>query len=534
MRQRQIKTLRMPPRKVDSVAKASMQRSVVNRFSPLYIVAILAATLRLQCSFVSSLEAPGGVFSAQKVPISERFLRTADTLLMEPGYQRAKSAMRDWAEYVTTLSSEKNLLTEIEPLVNHPAIVGYVQNPHGPLAQTFEQELNRTLESFGNGALIAWRVRTFDGKTIISHNETELPVFRHTELKRKISPDAFSIPIEALGNNYTLDAKWNITRLSSFPLTRINSEFLFIQTTPDLEIVSREAKVRSNENRLFVSEGKYTGPLWGINNGARVLMADAQGLKLIVLYPFAGYLFYGIRGGLALFFVVVLIFSLFKLRSLMRGTKTALDERESRWIGAHYDQSLSLHQKALGLTDRSVSLVEEIKVRDASALKELGVKLTEITSSIEEETRILIREALAAQTKAELPPVSKEPTLQNKPLHKRSLDRPAIRIPATEGTQIQVSIEMDLKLESEKETPREKKAAYVTSLRRQASLKSREKEFIHDEELDNYDYTPEAPLPLPEKPTGKKGAPNVDDLEVLDKFRYESKPRVLPMDIYNK
>lgn len=510
-----------------------MQRRVVYRFSSLYIVAVVAATLRLQCSFAASLEAPGGVFSVQKLPLSERFLRAADTLLMEPGYTRAKSAMRDWAAYVTTLSTEKNLLSEIDPLVNHPAIVGYVQNPHGPLAQTFEQEFRRSLESFGNGALVAWRVRTFDGKTILSHNEAQLKTFKYTELKREISPEAFSIPIEALGNNYTLDAKWNITKLASFPLTRIHSEFSFIQTTPSLEIVSQDSKNRSTGNQAFASQGKYTGPLWGIDSGVRALTAEVPGLKLIVLYPFAGYLFYGIRGGLALFFVIVLIFSLFKLRSLLRGTKTALDERESRWIGAHYDQSLSLHQKALGLTDRSVSLVEEIKVRDASALKELGVKLTEITSSIEEETRILIREALAAQTKAQLPPVSREPILQNKPIHKRSLDRPAIRIPATEGTQIQVSIEMDLKLEGESETPREKKAAYVTSLRRQASLKSQEKEFIHDEELDNYDYTPEPPLPLPEKPQGKKGTPNADDLEVLDKFRYESKPRVLPMDIYS-
>jgi hypothetical protein len=97
---------------------------------------------------------------------------------------------------------------------------------------------------------------------------------------------------------------------------------------------------------------------------------------------------------------------------------------------------------------------------------------------------------------------------------------------------VQVSIELDLPLSDEKQLTPHAKAEYVTSLRRRAREKTGQREYVHDEKIDNYDFIPEEPVALPEKPAFEpREIPDASDLEYVQKFRYTGKPRVLPLEV---
>jgi hypothetical protein len=280
----------------------------------------------------------------------------------------------------------------------------------------------------------------------------------------------------------------------------------------------------------FISGDKFTALPYLVQNGMRILQVSALDIRLFICYPFAGYTFYAVRGTLALVLLVAIIFTLRGIRSLRAAAKDVLENRQARWLGEHYEKSLSLNEQALKISDRSVALVSEIKDRDAALIAELGRKLGEIHAGIEEQTRFLIEEAVSQKKAAATPSVPAAPV--SRPLHRKPVAKAPIIIDPSAPGEVQVSIELDLPLTDEKQLTPDAKAQYVTSLRHRARQKTGQRDYVHDEKLDNYDFIPEEPIVLPEKPAFEpREIPDASDLEYVQKFRYTAKPRVLPLEV---
>jgi hypothetical protein len=474
---------------------------------------------------------PADFASSEQVPAGERALRLIDTLLLEPGYRRARNLAAEWHRYVSGFVADEKQVQQLENLANDRAILYFLRDKEGPLAPIFAKEAERLLNQFGNRALVAWRLRSLTGKVVLSYNAERLKDLDMSETKREIGARFFTVPISGAGFNFSLDAEWDITRLSNFPLAEASSEFLFIQTDRELRLTGRaELRELPDSAYRFISGDKFTALPYLVQNGMRILQVSALDIRLFICYPFAGYTFYAVRGTLALVLLVAIVFALRGIRSLRAAAKDVLENRQARWLGEHYEKSLSLNEQALKISDRSMALVSEIKDRDAALIAELGRKLGEIHSGIEEQTRLLIEEAVSKHKAAATPSVPAAPV--SRPLHRKPVAKAPIIIDPSAPGEVQVSIELDLPLTDEKQLTPDAKAQYVTSLRHRARQKTGQRDYVHDEKLDNYDFIPEEPIVLPEKPAFEpREVPDASDLEYVQKFRYTAKPRVLPLEV---
>jgi hypothetical protein len=321
--------------------------------------------------------------------------------------------------------------------------------------------------------------------------------------------------------------------LPNYPINEANSEFLFIQTDSELRLVGRaEYRQLPDSAYRFISGDKFTAQPYLVQKGMRILSVTAGDMRLFICYPFAGYRFYILRGGVVLLLIVTMVAAVRGLRLLHTILKDAIENRSSLWLNEHYEKSLGLNEQTLKVTDRSIALVSEIKERDAARLSELGRKLGEIASGIEEQTRFLIEEAVAKHRPA--PPAAPAAETQGarRPLHRKVVTKPPILIDGSAPEEVQVSIELDLPLTNEKQLTAQEKAQYVRSLRRRAREKTGHDEYIHDENIDNYEYTPEEPITPPTAPAFEpREQPNATDFEYVQKFRYSGKVRVLPLEI---
>lgn len=493
----------------------------------LLLIAMAATSLQAAPPFTG----PAEIAAAEQVPAGERALRFADTLLLEPGYRRARSLAAEWHRYVSGFVSDEKQVQQIENLANERAILYFLRETEGALAPVYAKEAERVLTQFGNGALVAWRLRSLAGKIVLSHNSDRLKDRDTSETKREIGARFFTVPISGAGFNFSLDAEWDITRLGNYPLAEANSEFLFVQTDSELRLTGRaELRQLPDSAYRFISGDKFTAVPYLVQNGMRILPVSAGDMRLFICYPFAGYVFYAVRGTLALLLLVALFLALRGIRSLRATAQDVLENRQGRWLGEHYEKSLSLNEQALKVTDRSVALVSEIKDRDAALIGELGRKLGEITSGIEEQTRFLIEEAVSKQKPASVPAAST--AVVQRPLHRKTVPKAPILIDGSAPGEVQVSIELDLPLTDEKQLTPHAKAEYVSSLRRRAMEKTGQREYVHDEKIDNYDFTPDEPVALPQKPAFEpREIPDASDLEYVQKFRYTGKPRVLPLEV---
>lgn len=489
----------------------------------------LVTTTSLQAAL--PFTGPADIAAADQVPAGERALRLADTLLLEPGYRRARNLAAEWHRYVSGFVADEKQAQQIETLANERAILYFLRETEGSLAPAFAKEAERVLNQFGNGALVAWRLRSLAGKVVLAHNAERLKDLDTSETRREIGARYLTVPISGAGFNFSLDAEWDVTRLPNYPLTEANSEFLFIQTDNELRLTGRaEYRQLPDSAYRFISGDKFTALPYLVQNGMRILPVSAGDMRLFICYPFAGYLFYALRGTVALLLLVSLVIAVRGIRSLRATVKDVLENRQGRWLGEHYEKSLSLNEQALKVTDRSVALVSEIKDRDAALISDLGRKLGEITSGIEEQTRFLIEEAVSRQKPA--PATAAVPTGVQRPLHRKPAPKAPIIIDGSAPGDVQVSIELDLPLTDEKQLTPHAKAEYVSSLRRRAMEKTGQREYVHDEKIDNYDFTPEDPVALPQKPAFEpRDIPDSSDLEYVQKFRYSGKPRVLPLEV---
>lgn len=499
----------------------------------------LAAFARFRCDFKAPFALGGGddKTPAEQIPASERLLRAADLILMEPGYAQARELSQKWRSYITTLLSDERRAAELETLANEPAIVAYLKDSDGPLAAIFEKEARRLLDGFGHQLFKAWRLRTLAGKVVLAESPKRLPDIDTSVARRDIGPRFITIPISGTGYNYSLDAEWDITRLADFPLTQINSEYFFLQVdnAMNLAAVTNPGNIPNAAYR-FISGGKFIAEPHGVQNGMRVLITGASSgssagsanFHLVVCYPFAGIYFYIVRGLLVLLLITVIIVLVAKLAGLGKAAEHVLENRKGKWLEDHYRQSLGMHEKALGLSDKSIAAISEIKERDAQVFRELGLHLQELSYNFTQQTERMLQMQATAPVTAVTHAAAGRPVAR--PLHKKTVHKAPIIIAADLKPEIDVTIELDLPLSDEKKLGAADKATFIGSLKRRALAKSAGKEFIHDEKIDNYDFVPDAPLPVPEitLPAGGKGDETAD-LEYVQKFRYTPKAQVLPM-----
>ncbi len=495
----------------------------------------LAASARFQCDWKMPFSAENRPKTpAVEIPLADKALRAVDFTLMEPGYAHARELSRSWQSYTSAFATDEKRAKELEILANEPAITGLLNDPDGAMAPVFRAEARRVLDEFGNRALIAWRLRALNGKVILGHQEGRLRSAAEAEARREITPRYFTIPIQGTGFNFSLDAEWDISRLSDFPLSQVNSEYLFFQTDHNLNLIALPDGSRLPDTAYrFVSDRKFIAEPHGVQHGMRVVAVKSQDHFLIICYPFAGYLFYAVRGGLIILLLVALVFAVAKLRSLRSAAKHVLENRSGQWLEQHYEQSLSLTEKAVSITDKSLAVTEQLKQRETEVIAELGRQLGNMNRSIAEQTRQLIDETLQAKEPPKPVPGSQaaQPQTIIRPLHKKAVRKEAIILEGDVNPEIRVSIELDLPLTDEKQLPPEGKAALVSSLKRKAREKSALPDFIHDERIDNYDYVPPEPMPLPVvTPAAEmQSEPDTANLEYVQKFRYAGKTRVLPM-----
>ncbi len=491
----------------------------------------MAASVRFQCDWKTAFSGENSPAADEiHLPFSDMALRAADFLLMEPGYGQAREISDRWQGYTSAFAHSEKRAKELEILANEPAITGLLNDPEGALAPVFRTEARRVLDEFGNRALVAWRLRALNGRVILSHEEKRLKSSEDAVTRREITPRFFTIPIQGTGFNFSLDAEWDISRLADFPLSQVNSEYLFFQTDHGLKLIALPDGLRLPDAAYrFVSGNRFIAEPHSVQHGMRVVAVKSQDHFLIICYPFAGYAFYAVRGGLLLLLLSALIFAVAKLRSLRNAAKHVLENRTGQWLEQHYAQSLSLTEKAVSITDTSLAVNRQLKQRESEVFAELGRQLSGIT----EQTRQLIDEALTAREPSKSPApaeLSKNGTIV-RPLHKKAVHKEAIILEGNVNPEIRVSIELDLPLADEKQLSPEGKAALVSSLRRKAREKSTLPDFIHDERIDNYDYVAPEPMPLPviTAASDAQSAPDATNLEYVQKFRYAGKTRVLPM-----
>lgn len=494
----------------------------------------LMAFARFRCDFKLPFSFGGTQEKtpAEQLPVSERLMRAADLILMEPGYAQARELSAKWKTYISAFLTDERRAAELEALANEPAIVAYLKDSDGPLAPVFEKEARRLIDSYGRQVFKAWRLRTLAGKVILAESPKRLADLDTSVVRREIGPRFITIPISGTGFNFSLDAEWDITRLPDFPLSQINSEYFFLQVDNGMNLAAVAAPGSIPDAAFrFISGGKFIAQPHGVQNGMRVVISSATDFHLIICYPFAGIYFYLVRGVVAVLLIIAFIILAIKLASLRKAAEHVIENRPGKWLEGHYQQSLGMHEKALGLTDKSIAAISDIKERDAQIFRELGTHLQELSYNFTQQTERMLRmqaSATAANTTAQHAAPAREPV--TRPMHKKAVHKAPIIIPADLKPEIEVAIELDLPLSDEKKLTSADKATFISSLKRRAQAKSAGKEFIHDEKIDNYDFVPEPPLPIPEiTPPASGKVDDKADLEYVQKFRYQSKTRVLPM-----
>jgi hypothetical protein len=466
---------------------------------------------------------------AHNLPLTENLMRFADLVLMEPGYAQARELATRWKNHVEGFATSAERGTILENLANSRAIVSYLKSPDGPLAPIFEIEAQNILSHFGNGALRAWRFRSLEGKILLAHNAKDLEKLDTSVARREIGPRYFMIPLSSMGFNYSLDAEWDITRLPDYPLSQVNSEYFFLQTDSDYHVTGMGGQVQFPDSLYqFVSGDKFLVEPSGIQNGFRFYQTKVSEQNLIICYPFAGYSFYVIRGLLAFLLLAGLIWLITKLSTLRKISNHVLENRSGQWLTEHYQQSLQINERALGLADKTAEVVTVIKNREQEVFSELGRQLQRMNDTFAHQTEQIEMAVATGASKSRVAIKSPQDSSEIiRPLHKKTVRKAAILIDSTLSPEVDVSIELDLPLTDEKPRAPAAKAGYLQSLKRRASEKKDTRDFVHDELLDNYDYTPPEPMPLPDisLPTGADTA----DLDYVQKFRYSGKTRVLPM-----
>jgi hypothetical protein len=102
-----------------------MQKHMVRFF--LLIVA-LAGGVRLNCALPDlSKEAVKSWFGG--LPASEIAIRSADTLLFEPGYRHASDLAAHWKTYADAFVKDEKRAADLEALVNSPAVTAFLKDP---------------------------------------------------------------------------------------------------------------------------------------------------------------------------------------------------------------------------------------------------------------------------------------------------------------------------------------------------------------------------------------------------------------------
>lgn len=465
----------------------------------------------------------------QAVPPIEIALRAVDLILFEPGYRQARALASTWKTYADGFLKDEKRAADLEALANSPAVLGFLRDPESRLAASFSAESTRLMNEYGNGAFKAWRLRTLTGKVVLQNKGDELRALDISETRREINSHFITVPIANTGFNYSLDAEWDISRLPDFPLTQINSEFLYVQTDVDKKLIGIPEGTQLPDSAFrFVSGGAFIAPGHGLHEGYRIIATESGDLKLFLCYPFAGYWFYAVRGSILILMFSAFVYGLVKLGSAREAARHVLENRSGRWLEQHYSESLSISERAIDLNDQASGLVTQIKERDAAVIAELGGHIQHLTRTIRTESE---RGAITAGA----PTTSQSSSVKSesgflRPMHKKAVYREPIIIENEVKSGVEVEIDLDLPLKDEKELTRDQKTAYVTSLRRRAQDKSGAKEFIHDESIDNFDYVAPDPMPMPSIAMKEiKGTPDAADLEYVQKFRYAGKARVLPM-----
>ncbi|MCS6972330.1 MAG: hypothetical protein NZL89_04825, partial [Leptospiraceae bacterium] len=217
---------------------------------------------------------------------------------------------------------------------------------------------------------------------------------------------------------------------------------------------------------------------------------------------------------------------------LLLGCKRALywwHHREQsdpyRWLPQHYEESLELNRKAVAGGERSLQFIGELQERQVALLGELGKKLGELKAGLEEQLQAVVGQITKPQKTAVTPPSAEQKPVT--PLH-RPAPKPPILIDPSAPGDIEISVELDLPLQEEKQLAPEDKKQLVRSLRRRAQEKAERADFIRDEAIENYNYVPEEPLPEP-KPTPARVSGGAD-LDYLQKFRYTPRTQVLRLE----
>ena len=241
----------------------------------------LVTTTSLQAAL--PFTGPADIAAADQVPAGERALRLADTLLLEPGYRRARNLAAEWHRYVSGFVADEKQAQQIETLANERAILYFLRETEGSLAPAFAKEAERVLNQFGNGALVAWRLRSLAGKVVLAHNAERLKDLDTSETRREIGARYLTVPISGAGFNFSLDAEWDVTRLPNYPLTEANSEFLFIQTDNELRLTGRaEYRQLPDSAYRFISGDKFTALPYLVQNGMRILPVSAGDMRLFI------------------------------------------------------------------------------------------------------------------------------------------------------------------------------------------------------------------------------------------------------------
>jgi len=471
---------------------------------------------------------------ALDLPGRENALRTVDEILREPGYLRASELHEAWQAYLNKTLSSDALATDLEVLVNEYAIISYLKDPKGPLAATFEAETRQLLNQFGNRTFKAWRLRSLTGKILLAESPKSLTEIDTSVTRREIGVRYVTIPISGTGFNFSFDAQWDVSRLPKFPLSQVQSEFFFIQTDSQGQILALTGENFLPEKVFrLISGGKFIAPEWGVFEGLRIVKGEAAGFYLYLCYPFAGYGFYAIRIALLILILVAICIAIIRFAQIRSAARYALENRSGAWLDAHYQQSLGINKEALGLSDKTLETVSEIKARDQEVFKKLGEHIRELNTNFSAQARQILETAKSEREQMPQPhptPMSAAPV---RALHRRPGIKPAKVISADMSSEVNIHIELDLPLKDERPLEASAKAGYLATLRNKARAahRSLDEDFIRDEKIDNYEFVAAEPMPLPKAAPAKQNSDDAPaDLSYVQKYRYTPKVATLPME----
>ncbi|MBV6493100.1 MAG: hypothetical protein LDLANPLL_01115 [Turneriella sp.] len=473
--------------------------------------------------------------TAQGLPTTEKLWRIADVLLYEPGYAQARMLASDWETYTQKITHAEREAHLLDTLANDPTILNFLKEKKPLPSSTLERDTATLLDNFANGALKAWRLRDIYQKTILERDVRRLSSIDTTIVRREIGKRYFTIPITGAGSNYILDGEWDITRLPDFPLSHANSEYLFLTTDKELNVLALGKKGGTFlQDTAWFKNGKFASPLYGLFRGQRIFALHEKDFIFIVVYPFAGILFYIIRAVIFLLLLTAAPVTFIKLKAIRRSAKNASENGSRNWVQEHYAKSLTMNADALKLGDKALGVVSSLKERELQILNEFGKHLTELNTNLSTQTRRILDETATTPQTQPLPRL--QPTKKKAPLYKKHVFKEPIRIEGKEGSEVEVSIELDLPLSDEKELSPAEKSTYIGSLRRRAREKMKTgHDYIPDETVENYNFNVEPPLPLPKpKDIPEEKTPKNIDVDAIQNFKYSGKNRVLPIVLPDK